>query len=273
MRIPLYSTLESRDGTLAADANLKNALVEVGEGDGTILVVKRPGIALTNEIITGGLAQGIADLNGLVYSVFDDTLLAFNPTAPETITGGWNLGSASPILGGLLDYDNGETYDPGDFVLYPDEDGDDGVWFTVATVSGIPPGHTPAAYPYWSRYRNLPVGTHPSVSYSIIQGPLEQEGTLPGPSTSSSSSSLTVKVGSQTFGVLPGTLEGTVTASPYFSTSTYSNYAILVAGGVTSGVISGPYPGGPFVDTTVFTPATSTSLYIAAQDYARSILA
>ena len=92
MRIPLYSPLESRDGTLAADANLKNALVEVGEGDGTILVMKRPGIALTNEIITGGLAQGVADLNGELYAVENDELWTRVP-----MLGAWDEGTISSV--------------------------------------------------------------------------------------------------------------------------------------------------------------------------------
>lgn len=271
MRLKLTAPLRSRDGTLAKGAGMKNALAEL-HGD-KVKLIKRPGIALTNEIITGGLAQGIADLNGLVYSVFDDTLLAFTLTAPETVIGGWNLRSASPILGGLLDYNNVETYNPGDFVIYPDEYGDDSVWFTVTTVSGIPPGHTPAAYPYWSRYRNLPAGTHPSVSYSIIQGTLHQEGLFQNPGyTAFSDSSLTVKVGNQTFGILPGSLFGQTVGPPPFHTATYTNYAVFIAGALTSGTISGPVSG-PFVDMTVDTPATETNLYIAARDYARSILA
>ena len=70
MRIPLYSTLESRDGTLAADANLKNAVVENIEG--ALVVAKRPGITLQTELAPG-LAQGLFSLGGVSYGIVNDT--------------------------------------------------------------------------------------------------------------------------------------------------------------------------------------------------------
>lgn len=56
MRLPLASLLESRDGTLDKDANLKNAIMEVVDGE--VIVSKRPGLTtLFDEFLTP--AQGI----------------------------------------------------------------------------------------------------------------------------------------------------------------------------------------------------------------------
>lgn len=51
MRLNLCNSLESRDGTLVADAKLKNAVVENIEG--ALVVVKRPGITLKTELAPG----------------------------------------------------------------------------------------------------------------------------------------------------------------------------------------------------------------------------
>lgn len=70
MRLNLCNSLESRDGTLVADAKLKNAVVENIEG--SLVVVKRPGITLKTELAPG-LAQGLFSLNGLIYAIVNDT--------------------------------------------------------------------------------------------------------------------------------------------------------------------------------------------------------
>lgn len=73
LRLPLAAALESRDGTLARDARMKNTLAEAIEGE--VWAVKRPGIA--NATATAGgaaVGQGMVALNGQVYVMAGDVL-------------------------------------------------------------------------------------------------------------------------------------------------------------------------------------------------------
>lgn len=97
MRLPLSSFLESRDGSLAKDAGMKNAVAEVV--DGQRLVVKRPGITGASEVVAGGLAQGMVDLNGVVYSVTNDVLWAL-PVVPASAGG-----SGGSVFPGMTGWD------------------------------------------------------------------------------------------------------------------------------------------------------------------------
>lgn len=75
VRLPVAGSIESRDGTLNKDAKLKNMLAEAIEGKQW--AVKRPGVSMATSAITGGLAQGGIWLNGVMYTVVDDTLKFF----------------------------------------------------------------------------------------------------------------------------------------------------------------------------------------------------
>ena len=108
MRLNLCNSLESRDGTLAADAKLKNAVVENIEG--AMVVVKRPGITLRTDLAPG-LAQGLFSLNGVAYGIVNDTLWGpFTPGSGGSTEQSWvqvggvvPTGSQSPSI-------NGQTY-------------------------------------------------------------------------------------------------------------------------------------------------------------------
>lgn len=88
MRIHLANTLESRDGTLAKDARLKNAVVEVIEGQPT--VVKRPGVGNGTTVVSGGgvAGQGLFGFGGKAYSIIDDTLYSYVVATEQGSSGG-----------------------------------------------------------------------------------------------------------------------------------------------------------------------------------------
>ena len=71
MRLPLCYPIESRDGTLNADAKMKNMVVEEIEGER--VAVKRPGVTSATQL-PSGQAQGLFNLNGMAYSIVNDTL-------------------------------------------------------------------------------------------------------------------------------------------------------------------------------------------------------
>lgn len=90
MRFPLFNPLESRDGTLAKDANLKNAVVEIEEE--AVLIVKRPGMVFGTEQVAGGIAQGLVAFNFLRYSIVNDILWFPSPVSGNA---GYNFASDS----------------------------------------------------------------------------------------------------------------------------------------------------------------------------------
>ena len=157
MRLSLCYPIESRDGTLNADSKLKNMVVENVEGE--LIAVKRPGVTKASELAPG-LAQGLFSLNGMAYGIVNDILMSFD--SAETgggITGGFDLRTGRSIA-----YSNGYQYARGDIALAPDENNNDTPWYCIVACQGIPPGYTQEAFPYWSKYKNHPVGTHPTVS-------------------------------------------------------------------------------------------------------------
>lgn len=278
MRIPLYSTLESRDGTLAADANLKNALVEVGEGDGTILVVKRPGLALGYEAVRG-LAQGIADLNGVVYSVFNDVLVIPVSVTDIEYAGtvypqGWSgpafafSGSESRYPFGDT-YDSGHTYNPGDSAVF---DGD--TWYCVTSSTGVAPGYNGTAYSKWSKFPSKPSGSHPGITYNNSSQTLYQlyHGSEPFPYSTLATSTLTYTItdsaGTRTWGVLGGSFSATADGVTGYGSSLSTNYA--PGGGILNGTTV--VGSGGVTDNRTYIPYAVFSITYAASDYIRSHL-
>lgn len=75
MRLPLATTIQSRDGTLAKGARLKNALSEA-KGE-TQRIFKRPGASALLNLGTT-LAQGAVAFGGVVYVVENDVLRKVN---------------------------------------------------------------------------------------------------------------------------------------------------------------------------------------------------
>lgn len=91
LRLPLAASLESRDGTLARDARMKNALAEVIEGD--VWAIKRPGVANATDVAGGAaVGQGMVALNGKAYIVAGDKL--YNIAASSVGSGGGGGGSS-----------------------------------------------------------------------------------------------------------------------------------------------------------------------------------
>lgn len=70
MRIPLPTTISTRDGSLTKDAKMLNAFVD-GEA-----VVKRPATSLG--ATASGTAQGGISNNSLVYVINGDSLRSYN---------------------------------------------------------------------------------------------------------------------------------------------------------------------------------------------------
>ena len=89
MRLPLCYPIESRDGTLNADSKMKNMVVENVEGE--LVAVKRPGVAIATDLVSGlpsGVtAQGLAYFNGSVFSMSSDVLY-------RTVPGGGAVGAS-----------------------------------------------------------------------------------------------------------------------------------------------------------------------------------
>ena len=100
MRLPVAQSLESRDGTLAKDAKLKNCVVEIIEGKAT--AVKRPGVTNAAEMVGGGMSQGLIWLNGITYAVVSDGLYLWD-------FGPWKAGFAYPA-GSAVSYGSGSFY-------------------------------------------------------------------------------------------------------------------------------------------------------------------
>ena len=74
-RIAIAASLESRDGTLARDARMKNMLRE--SIDGEAWAVKRPGVANAMDVAGGGVdvqSQGMIYLNNSLYVMAGDIL-------------------------------------------------------------------------------------------------------------------------------------------------------------------------------------------------------
>ena len=83
MRLKLTAPLQSRDGTLAKGAKMKNLLAEA-HGD-VIKAMKRPGAAL---LLSGSAmqGQGCIGLNGVLYNVSGDVLRKIITSPPSAST-------------------------------------------------------------------------------------------------------------------------------------------------------------------------------------------
>ena len=83
MRLKLTAPLQSRDGTLAKGAKMKNVLAEV-KGD-IVKAAKRPGAAL----LLSGTAmkgQGAISFSGALFVVSGDTLRKITVSPPSAST-------------------------------------------------------------------------------------------------------------------------------------------------------------------------------------------
>jgi len=153
MRLNLCNPLESRDGTLAKDARMKNLLVENIEGVPT--AIKRPGVAMATELVAGG-AQGLFNLEGGAYAIVDDILwIAISEVdsgsegySAQALPAGvsWNIGTLQPSGTWL----SGTDYQIGDVVAEWNEIEELWeVWYVVAPNTNINPT-SPTGQFYWS---------------------------------------------------------------------------------------------------------------------------
>lgn len=98
MRLPLCYPIESRDGTLNADAKMKNMVVEEIEGER--VAVKRPGVTSATQL-PSGQAQGLFNLNGMAYSIVNDTLYGTLITGGGgSVVSGWSKIADMPFGNG-----------------------------------------------------------------------------------------------------------------------------------------------------------------------------
>ena len=77
MRIPLATTIESRDGTLTRDAKVKNGIVETRGEDVSPIVRKRPGLTDLG-LVRAGAAQLLYYWFGKVRTIIGDTFCGGN---------------------------------------------------------------------------------------------------------------------------------------------------------------------------------------------------
>lgn len=96
MRLPIASSIETRDGTLAKDAKLVNCFVDV-EGE-TSFVVKRPGLR-KSVASAAGTGLGMVSWEGNMYHAVGST---FYQTSYASIPSG---GSSSPSVSVSMAYD------------------------------------------------------------------------------------------------------------------------------------------------------------------------
>ena len=88
MRIPLATTIESRDGTLTRDAKVKNGIVETRGEDVPPIVRKRPGLTDLG-LVRAGAAQLLYYWFGKVRAVIGDYINAISGATAQTL-GDWS---------------------------------------------------------------------------------------------------------------------------------------------------------------------------------------
>lgn len=192
VRFPLATDLKTSISDTSKDARMYNGLAEVRSGE--TRVKKRPGMVQTGYNYASPSGAGFG-FGGLPLLIYNDTLLIgdglFVPTSWDRSrwydAGEWvwfgglewfslygSLGEAPGWgLGGWIQaspYSSGDSYSTNDAVVSPgdegnNESGQDVVWYAVQPSTGVTPGNTAAAHPYWSRYPTKPIGTHPGYSY------------------------------------------------------------------------------------------------------------
>lgn len=105
MKLELPLTLETRNGLRTRDARVVNAYAEKRGLEVSLL--KRPGAVLSQANL-GVTGQGLFFYNGMLYTVVDDTLYAYDPLTGG-LPGGW---SSSTSWLGEEDGIPGESVDP-----------------------------------------------------------------------------------------------------------------------------------------------------------------
>lgn len=88
MRIPLATTIESRDGTLTRDAKVKNGIVETRGEDVPPIVRKRPGLTDLG-LVRAGAAQLLYYWFGKVRAVIGDYINAISGATAQSL-GDWS---------------------------------------------------------------------------------------------------------------------------------------------------------------------------------------
>ena len=271
MRFQLDTLNDARDDSREQDSWGVNCFVEKED---ELRAVKRPGLAKTVDVVgSGTVGQGIfiwpdyTGLNPKIVMIWDDALWIYE--FDYTLDLGWDLTTAGS--GSSMAYNGASSYSTNDRVVAPTgpivSDGstpdEDVLWYAVQAVSGIAPAHSAAAYPYWSRYRDKPVGGHPVMipAWSSVQSP-------PAPGPDDAYTITTV-------------LQYTGNAGGY--SASYSGSAAHAAGPFNPGDITNTYtnfaqnPSVLLLNGFDTFPASSTYVYsdvpeVAANDYSRSHL-
>ena len=272
MRLPLAIPNDSRDTDRTQDTWAVNCFVEK---DDALRLVKRPGLVSTIDVVgSGTVGQGIFIWpnagNPQVISLWDDTLYGYSYSGVSySLTFAWDLSTAGS--GSSLAYSGGTSYTSGQRALssagtiVPDGQvpSENVMWYVVSNVTGITPAHSSAAYPYWSRYKDKPVGSHPTMFYS---GTSVQTPSSPGPDDPYIvNTTLTFYGNANAYNV---TYSGSVSHAagplgPGDTTNTYTNYW----GGAGYTLING-YDEYPSTSHETY----SDVAYYAANDYSRSHL-
>lgn len=135
MRHALITPLASRDGSTAKDEKLVNAYSEVDRETKETSVFKRPGLSLSDAVLTGNdiYGQGMFNYVGYWYSIIGDILFWYD-------INGTQQGVIS--FGAIVIWDNGDTYDIGDAVIH------DGVLYYSYVENNT--GNTPGSSVFWS---------------------------------------------------------------------------------------------------------------------------
>lgn len=95
IRLKVTAPLESRDGTLAKDARMKNMIAEK-KGD-VIKAIKRPGIGNASAPVSGP-AQGLIYMNGMIYGVVNDVLFGVAGSSSQQPQADWvKMSTALPF--------------------------------------------------------------------------------------------------------------------------------------------------------------------------------
>lgn len=247
MRLPLATDLKARVGTPDKDARVKNGIIEI-RGNSSV-VRQRPGVSEALATTLGLYAQGGMQFGDSLYVLDGDVIYEYSSSF--IFLGGYNIGSGSSVS-----FSASGSYATGDIAYLP---GDPNPWHAVQPVSGVTPGWNSAAYPYWSRYRDKPVGTHPTASATF--GTYTSYNDVHNSGIFWSNGEFYLKANGVVFATYTSTADG---------------YDPSHGFGIGQVVTYVDYPSniGYFVQTGT-SPGTVTTwdILVAAQDYCRSVLA
>lgn len=272
MRAPLIIPNEAREDSRAKDSWGVNCFLEREDAD---RAVKRPGLTGTVDVVgSGTVGQGIFIWpnagNPQVISLWDDTLYRYSYSGVSySLNFAWDLSTVGS--GSSLAYSGGTSYTTGQRAMFsvgtivPDGQvpSENAIWYVVSNVTGVAPAHSSTAYPYWSRYKDKPVGPHPTMFYSGTSVQLPPSPGYDDPYVISTT--LTFYGNANAYNV---TYSGSVShaAGPFNygdTTNTYTNYC-----GVSSYTLINGYDEYPSTSHTTY----SDVAYYAANDYSRSHL-